>query len=168
MCNSSFCCCQSSEERLKWASRSPARTCPLWSETVPQDARSRSPAPRPGSRLCWRCPPAASSRWRRSCWNTGCAPRTETEKTWAPWRPVSRAGWAGRSSGGWRCRRACACRLLTWRGELCCCQLRLCQLSFSSSAWSSHCRTSSHSWGPASSSCLYLDKKQNKTKIKYG
>jgi len=145
MRNSSFCCCLlSSEERLRWASRSPVRTCPLCSETVPREARSRSPAPRPGSPPCCRCPPAASSRWTRNCCNTGCGPRTGTGTTWAPWRPGIRASWAGRNSAGWRCRRACAGRLLPWPGARCC-PPRWCRLSSSSSSGSSRCRTSSRS-----------------------
>ena len=174
MRNSSFCCCQ----RLKRASTSPVRTCPLCSETVPRDARSCSPALLPWSlrrrrRRWWihrRCPTAASSRWTRSCCNTGCAPRTEAGTTWAPWRPGIRAGWAGRSSGGWPCRRACARRRPpTWRAERRCRRLRLCRLSSSSSAWSCRCRTSSHSSGPASSSFLYLESNNRKRGVnKYG
>lgn len=97
MCNSSFCCCQSSEERSQKASRSPVQTCPLWAEIVPRRARSRSlHALRPGRRRFPRCSPGSSSRWMWSCWNRGCAPRRETGTTWAQWRPESRAGWAGR------------------------------------------------------------------------
>lgn len=156
MCNSSFCCCQSSRERLNWASKSPARTCSPCFETVLRDSRSRTPALRSGElRLCG--PPAASSRWIRNCWNTGCAPWTETgRRTWDPWRLGIRADWAGRSWGGWRCQKACARRPLTWRPELCC-QPRWCQISFSFSSWSCRCQTSSHSWGPASNSFLYLN-----------
>lgn len=156
MCNSSFCCCQSSRERLNWASKSPARTCSPCFETVLRDSLSRTPALRSGElRLCG--PPAVSSRWIRNCWNTGCAPWTETgRRTWDPWRLGIRADWAGRSWGGWRCQKACARRPLTWRPELCC-QPRWCQISFSFSSWSCRCQTSSHSWGPASNSFLYLN-----------